>query len=190
MGKDTPSFVKVYAAPGIDSHPSEHGPFNSGAGFDPFTPTLKTPPFDWFNEAPSMGKATERLVGNFPSTQAKGADSLKLRKRGHSPWSGYIGGGREALAMQHPGGIVDTNTGASSLIAGGPGAPSTLVRLHGGRSQRGMKLPVLPQEVKRGGATSFPVGGGSHEPLTAPFRPKVPGFASIFAFRNAKGASK
>ncbi|SRR6266849_207228 len=184
--KDSPSFVKVFAAPGIDSHPTEQGVFNSGAGFDPVAPTLKTPPYDWLNEAPSQGYETENLIGNFGATKAKTIKNIAIRRRGISPWGGFFHGGRQALAMQHPGGITDHNAGCSSIIAGGPGAASTFARIHGGRSQRGMKLPILPQEVKRGGAQAFPLGGGSHEPLVAPLTPKVPGFVSIFQFRKVK----
>jgi hypothetical protein len=188
--KDTPIFVKVFAAPGIDSHIAEQGVFNSGAGFSPQAPTLKTPPFDWLNEAPEQGYATGRLIGEngdpAGKTVSKNAKGIAIRKRGVSPWGGFFHGGRQSLAMQHPGGIVDHNAGASPLIAGGPGAASTMARIHGGRSQRGMKLPVLPQNVQRGGQTQFPTGGGSHEPLTAPLKPLVPGFVSIFQFRNAK----
>jgi hypothetical protein len=192
--KDKPRFVKVFASPGIDSHIYEQGVFNSGASLSPQTPTLKTPPYDWGNEMPEQGYATGRLIGAFGDpagkTKAKGANHISVRKRGTSPWGGFFHGGRAALAMQHPGGIVDTNTGCSPLIAGGPGQGSTLVRVKGGRPQRGMKLPVLPQNVKRGGIMAMPTGGGSHDPLTAPLRPMVPGFVSIFSFKQVKPSAR
>jgi hypothetical protein len=53
-----------------------------------------------------------------------------------------------------------------------------------------MKLPVLPVETKRGGLAPMPQGGGSHEPLTAPLKSNVPGFPSIFMFRNQAKAAK
>lgn len=173
-------FVKVYAAPGIDSHPQEFGVYNSGAGRAPETTTLKTPPYDWFNEAPSQGYHTENLIGNFDATKAPHANQMAVRKRGVSPWGGFFPGKRIALAYQHPGGIADMNPGASSRISGGPGAASSLVRTHGVRNNRGMKLPVLPPSVTRGGSAPVPSGGGSHEPLTAPILPKIPGWPSIF----------
>jgi hypothetical protein len=185
--KDKPRFVKVFASPGIDSHIYEQGIFNSGASFSPQTPTLKTPPYDWSNEAPEQGGAPGRLIGTFGDpagkTKSKIANQIAVRKRGVSPWGGFFSGGRASLAMQHPGGITDTNLGCSPLIAGGPGQASTLVRVKGGRPQRGMKLPVLPQNVKRGGVMAMPTGGGSHDPLTAPLRSMVPGFVSIFGFK-------
>lgn len=184
-------FVKVFAAPGIDSHTDEQGVFNSGAGFDPKAPTLKTPPYDWLNEAPEQGYAAGHLIGigSNDATKSKPAHALSVRRRGISPWGGFFHGGRQALAFQHPGGITDHNAGASSLIAGGPGSASSLVRISGGRNDRAMKLPVLPQQSKRGGLIAMPAGGGSHDPLVAPFLPNVPGWPSIFMFRNApKGA--
>ena len=179
-------FVKVYATPGIDSHPNEQGVFNSGAAFDPTAQTLKTPPYDWGNEAPEQGYETGELIGigSSGATKTKPANALSIRRRGISPWGGFFHGGRQALAMQHPGGIVDHNAGASALIAGGPGSASSMVRISGGRSTRGMKLPVLPQQTKRGSAAAMPTGGGSHDPLVAPLSPNVPGWPSIFMFRN------
>jgi hypothetical protein len=173
-------FVKVFAAPGIDSHPSEVGVFASGAGREPETSTFKSAPYDWFNEAPSQGYHTENLIGGFDATKAPPATSMSIRKRGVSPWGGFFPGKRAALIYQHPGGIADMNPGASSRIAGGPGQASSLVRTHGVRNNRGMKLPVLPATVTRGGSAPVPSGGGSHEPLTAPILPKVPGWPSIF----------
>jgi hypothetical protein len=175
-----PSFVKVYAAPGIDSHPTEQGLFASGAGFDPIALPAKTHPYDWLNESPSQSYATENLIGNFDATKAQPAKSMSIRKRGVSPWGGFFPGRRAALTFQHPGGIADMNPGCSAIIAGGSGQGSSMVRLHGVRNNRGMKLPVLPQEVTRGGTAPTPSGGGSHEPLTAPLIPKVPGWPSIF----------
>lgn len=177
-------FVKVFAAPGIDSHPDEQGVFNSGAGFDPQAPTAKTQPWDWYNEAPTQHYETENFVGNFGATKAPDASKLKIRKRGLSPWGGFGPGMRASLTYQHPGGIADMNPGADRLIAGGPGAASSFCRLHGVRDNRGMKLPVLPQEVNRGGLAPVPSGGGGHDPLAAPLRPKIPGWPTIFAFRS------
>jgi hypothetical protein len=173
-------FVKVFAAPGIDSHPSEQGLFNSGAGFDPTATTLKAAPYDWLNEAPTQSYQTENFIGNFTATKAPDAQSLSIRKRGVSPWGGFFPGKRASLIYQHPGGIADMNPGASARVAGGKGSASSLVRTHGVRNNRGMKLPVLPQEVTRGGSAPMPSGGGSHEPLTAPILSKVPGWPSIF----------
>lgn len=181
-------FVKVFGAPGIDSHPSEVGVYNSGAGLHPNTETYKTAPYDWLNESPEQGYEHGEFIGSGSQgvTKTKQANSLQIRKRGISPWGGFFHGGRASLAMQHPGGIVDTNTGASSMIAGGAGQASSFVRLHGGRDDRGMKLPVLPQETKRSGIAPFPAGGGTHDPLAAPLQSKVPGFPSIFMFRGNK----
>lgn len=173
-------FVKVFAAPGIDSHPQEFGVYNSGAGRAPETTTLKTPPYDWFNEAPSQNYQTENFIGNFGATKAQPANQIAIRKRGVSPWGGFFPGKRAALTFQHPGGIADMNPGASARIAGGPGGASSMVRTHGVRNNRGMKLPVLPPSITRGGSAPVPSGGGSHEPLTAPILPKVPGWPSIF----------
>jgi hypothetical protein len=175
-------FVKVYAAPGIDSDTYEYGVFNSGAAFDPQAPTYKTPPYDWLNEAPEQGYKPGKLIGDGDkgATISKPANQMSIRKRGVSPWGGFYPGQAEALAFQHPGGIADMNPGASRLIAGGVGQASSMVRVHGVRNNRGMKLPVLPQEVTRGGIAPLPSGGGSHEPLTAPLLSKVPTWPSIF----------
>jgi hypothetical protein len=177
-----PPFVKVFAAPGIDSHISEQGVFNSGAGLDPHAPTTKTPPYDWSNESPSQGYETEHLVGNFGATKAPTAKSIAVRRRGFSPFGGFFPGKNISLSYQHPGGIADINPGASSLIAGGPSSASSLVRLNGGKINRGMKLPILPQQIVRGGVAGMPSGGGSHEPLVAPLMPKVAGWPTIFSF--------
>jgi len=185
-----PPFVKVFAAPGIDSHTSETGVFNSGAGFDPNAPTLKTPPWDWTNEAPTQSYGTENLVGNFGATKAPDAQSLKVRRRGLAPFGGFFPGKRASLAYQHPGGIADMNPGASSRIAGGPGAASSFCRLSNPSKDRGLKLPVLPNQVAPGLPAPIPTGGGSHEPLAAPLMPRVPGWPTIFSFRGPKVAKK
>jgi hypothetical protein len=188
-----PSFVKVFAAPGIDSAPEEFGVRSSGAAFDPGTAPPQTSPYDWLNESPSQSYQTEEFIAGYPATRAKPANQIAVRKRGVSPWGGFFPGKRAALARQHPGGIADMDPGASSHIAGGKGAASSMVRLHGVRNNRGMKLPVLPQEVTRGGLAPVPSGGGSHEPLTAPMIPKVPGWPSIFKIvpmHEAKGSGK
>jgi hypothetical protein len=186
-------FVKVFATPGIDSDPSEQGVFNSGAGLHPHTQTLKTKPYDWLNESREQGYGAGFLVGagdTNSQTKSKQANQLSVRRRGIAPWGGFFKGGRAHSAMQHRGGIVDSNTGASGLIAGGPGQASTLVRVQGGRVDRNMKLPVLPTQTKRGGVAPMPQGGGSHDPLTAPLKSNVPGFPSIFMFRNRTRGSR
>ena len=180
-------FVKVFAAPGIDSHPSEVGVFASGAGREPETATFKSAPYDWSNECPTQHYNTERLIGGFDATLAPPANSMQIRKRGISPWGGFFRGKAHNLIYQHPGGIADMNPGASSRISGGPGAASSLVRTHGVRNNRGMKLPVLPPDVTRGGSAPVPSGGGSHEPLTAPIMPKIPGWPSIFKVTTEVG---
>jgi hypothetical protein len=184
VAKDAPSFVKVFAAPGIDSTTHEQGVFNSGAGFDPNAPTLKTPPYDWNKENPALGYGTGRLVGNYPETTAPDATSLKVRKRGLSPFGGPFSGTGSILSHQHPGGIADMNPGAGSLIAGGRGQASSFCRVNGKYADvnRRLKLPVLPVPAPRGGVTSFPSGGGSHEPLTAPLQPQISGWPTIFKF--------
>lgn len=176
-------FVKVFAAPGIDSHPAEVGVFNSGAAFDPGAPTLKTPPYDWGNEAPSQDLDTEHLVGGYVATKAPVAASLKIRRRGLSPWGGaYL----SVHGQQHPGGITDLNPGSGSVIAGGVGQASSFCRINAknAANNRRMKLPVLPQTAVRAGVSAFPTGGGSHEPLVAPMMPKVPGWPTIFGFTS------
>lgn len=181
-------FVKVFAAPGIDSQTGEFGVLASGAGHRPDAPTFKASPYDWYNEAPTQHYETENLVGNFPATKAPPANSMAIRRRGFTPWGGFFPGKRAAVSHQHPGGIADMNPGASSQIAGGPGAASSFCRLHGVRDNRGMKLPVLPQEVTRGGLANIPTGGGSHDPLVAPMKPRIPGWPTIFAFVGEKKA--
>ena len=182
-----PSFVKVFAAPGIDSHISEQGVFNSGAGLAPDHATLKTPPYDWGNEVETYDHNTGRLVGNFAATQAPNAASMKIRKRGISPWGGNSTHQR-GISHMHPGGIADMNPGADSRIAGGSGAASSMCRVNRVTdNSRGMKLPVLPQETARGGAGNVPAGGGGHDSLAAPLKPKVPGWPTIFSFTSKKG---
>lgn len=179
---DSP-FVKVFGSPGIDSHTDEVGLFNSGAGLSPHTGTAKASPWDWWNEAPTQHYETENLIGNFSATKAPNAKSIAVRKRGLSPWEGFFPGKRASVIYQHPGGIADMNPGADSRIAGGPGAASSFCRMHGVRDNRGMKLPVLPQEITRGGLAPMPTGGGGHDSLSAPLKPKVPGWPTIFSFR-------
>jgi hypothetical protein len=183
-----PPFVKVFAAPGIDSHPDEVGVYASGAGRD--AGSFKVAPYDWLNESPEQGYATGNLIADNMATKAKPINSISIRRRGVSPWGGFFPGKQASIIYQHPGGIADMNPGASSTIAGGPGAASSFVRLHGVRGNRGMKLPTLPQEVTRGGNQPFPAGGGSHEPLTAPLIPKVPGWPSIFKVSIAATPAK
>lgn len=178
---------KQFAAPGIDSGPEEFGVFNSGAGRHPDTATLKASPTDWANEAASMGFETEHFVGNYPATKAPGASSLQIRRRGKAPFGGFFPGARNKEAYQHPGGNVDHNAGADHLIAGGPGQASSFVRVNKTtKPNRGMKLPVMPETIVRGGLATLPAGGGSHEPLVAPLQPKVAGWSSIFSFRGKR----
>lgn len=181
-------FVKVFASPGIDSDISEVGLFNSGATFRPedARKAAKASPHDWGNEAPSQAHKTENLVGGFDATKSKDPRSLRVRNRGISPFGGTFPGAHLA-SHQHPGGIVDMNPGAGSMIAGGTGAASSLVRISRvGDDTRGMKLPVLPKQVTRGGKAMFPQGGGGHDAVAAPIAPKMPGFASIFSFGGKK----
>jgi hypothetical protein len=178
---------KLFAAPGIDSGVDEYGINNSGAGRHPDAKTTKAAPTDWSNESPVQNHATGRLVGNYSATQAPNAKSMAIRRRGLAPFGGFFPGKRSGLSMQHPGGIVDHNAGADHLIAGGTGQASSMCRVNviGRKSDAGMKLPVMPSTITRGGISAIPSGGGSHEPLTAPLQPKVSGWASIFAFRKA-----
>lgn len=177
-------FVKMFAAPGIDSSTSEQGLFNSGAGLDPNAPTMKTAPFDWGNETASQGYQAEHLVGNYGATKAPDATSMKIRKRGLSPFGGFFPGKRQSIAYQHPGGIADMNPGANSMIAGGTNRGVVFCRVNsaGASPTRRMKLPTLPQKVTRGGVSKFPTGGGSHEPLVAPMQPQIQGWPTIFKF--------
>lgn len=184
-----PLSFKVFAAPGIDSAVDEQGVFNSGAGLHPDHETLKAAPTDWSNESPTQNHTTGRLVGNYAATEVKGADSLKIRRRGLAPFGGFFSGKNE-LAMQHPGGIVDHNAGADHLIAGGPGAAATFCRVNvtNQKQNRGAKLPVLPRLLPRGDVSRIPAGGGSHEPLVAPLQPKIAGWPTIFSFTKGRSA--
>lgn len=178
-------FVKMFAAPGIDSHPAEHGCFNSGAGFDPSAPTMKTPPYDWGNESPTQNHGTGCLIGNFEATRSPDATSLKIRRRGIDPWGGpppTTGGAN--LGNTHPGGITDMNPGSASTIAGGTGHAPTMchVNLKKTSFTRGMKLPVMPSQAMTGGRNSLPSGGGFGGSLAAPIRPSIPGWTTIFSF--------
>jgi hypothetical protein len=184
-------YYKLFAAPGIDSQITEQGLISSGAGLHPDTVTEKASPTDWQNESPSQGYATDRFIGNFAATQAPNPTSLRVRRRGLSPFGGTFPGKSGTLAYQHPGGISDMNPGASSLIAGTGNStpPICRVNTHNPKT-RGMRLPVLPTQIVRGGQGVMPTGGGSHEPLTAPLQPRVSGWASIFSFRSNKAVAK
>lgn len=177
---------KLFAAPGIDSGVEEYGVFASGAGRAPHTATTKASPTDWGNEAPTQSYETENFVSGYPETKAPSANSLQVRRRGKAPFGGFFAGARASLAYQHPGGITDHNAGADHLIAGGPGAASTFCRVNvlPRKKGQGMKLPVLPTQVVRGGLAGIPSGGGGHEPLAAPLQPKISGWKGIFSFRN------
>jgi hypothetical protein len=179
--------VKMYASPGIDSVPQEVGVFASGAGFRPDSPTFKAKPYDWANESRDQGYATGRLIGNFAATQAKNANRLKIRRRGKAPFGGTFIPPGNPHSQQHIGGITDMNPGASHLIAGGPGAASTFVRMNTSKEKtnRGAKLPVMPNRVTRGGVLPLPTGGGFDAALAAPLTSKVSGWPTIFSFRNA-----
>jgi hypothetical protein len=182
---------KMFAAPGIDSGVDEYGVFNSGAALHPNAPTKKAAPTDWSNESPTVGYATSRLVGNYADTQAPDASSLKIRRRGLAPFGGFFSGPRSGLAYQHPGGIVDHNAGADHLIAGGPGQASTFCRVNGGKKNNaGMKLPILPSTITRGGPSVMPAGGGFDGTLAPPLQNKVNGWQSIFAFRGTGAVAK
>ncbi len=182
-----PLVYKMFAAPGIDSHPLDVGIFNSGAGRAPDTETAKAAPTDWSNESPTQNRTAGRLVGNFEATAASGANSMAIRRRGLAPFGGFFAG-RNSLAVQHPGGIVDHNAGADHLIAGGPGAASTFCRVNitQQKHNRGAKLPIMPRMLQRGTVAQIPAGGGQYEPLVAPLQPKISGWPTIFSF--TKGA--
>jgi hypothetical protein len=185
------SFVKVFASPGIDSTPGEFGVIASGAAFPPVAGTYKTPPWDWANDAPEQGNEPGRLVGNFSATTAPVAADLKVRRRGLSPFGGSFQSPGNPHSQQHTGGIVDMNPGASFLIAGGPGAASSMVRLQSKikKPNLGMKLPVLSNAVQRGGVVPLPAGGSADAGLAAPLMPKLTGWPTIFAFRNPAAAT-
>lgn len=182
-----PLVFKMFAAPGIDSVPTEVGVFNSGAALAPDHPTAKASPTDWANESVEQNYSAGRLVGNYEATQAKGANSIAIRRRGLAPFGGFFAG-KQSLNVQHLGGIVDHNAGADHLIAGGPSAAATFCRVNitQQKHNRGAKLPIMPRMIQRGKLASIPAGGGSHEPLVAPLQPKVSGWPTIFSF--TKGA--
>ena len=180
-----PSFVKTFAAPGIDSKPTEFGILASGAGQHPTVPTFKVNPWDWYNESASQGYSTERLVGNFPATQAPTMDKMKIRRRGVDPWGGTFA--MHPHSLQHPGGITDMNPGADYMIAGGRGAASSMVRLsiRNANVSQGMKLPVLPPGATRAGLAPMPTGGNFDGSPATPLLPTVAGWPTIFSFRGA-----
>lgn len=187
--------MKVFACPGIDSDVSEYGVFNSdagragGRGFK-----QKGVPSDWSSRNPVWGLATGRLVGNYAATQSPNVKSLRIRRRGVSPWGGYphhILKSRykndNADSMLNVGGSVDMNPGCSSLIAGGSGAASSMVRTQSKEKRdRGMKLPVLPATLHRKGNASTPMGGTSNAP-SAPITPRLMGLPSIVKVKRMAG---
>lgn len=181
-----PSFVKTYASPGIDSGPAEFGIFVSGAAQHPITRTFKVNPWDWFNESASQGYSTEKLVGGFSATQAPTVDTLKIRRRGVSPFGGMFM--QHPHSLQHPGGIADLNPGADYRIAGGKGQASSMVRVSAptdAMPNRGMKLPTLPRGASRGGVANIPTGGTFDSSPAVPLMPKIAGWPTIFSFRMA-----
>jgi hypothetical protein len=191
--------VKMFAAPGIDSDVLEWGVYSSGAGLHPSTPTSKVPPSDWLAVNPDISHATGKLVGNFDATKAQDPRGMRVRRRGISSWGGLMPGSAPHAAgptdvrqgttkFRKSGGIVDTNLGASGIIAGGPGQASSMVRLSGQRKDSGMKLPQLPNQVARGGKVAFPAGG-MHGLPPAPLIPKIPGLAGIIRVVQAKQAT-
>src|SRR5713101_1335838 len=141
---------KRYAAPGIDSTIKEQGVVSSAAGSafvvnegQPF----KSSPGDWISFGAQQDHATEELIKGFNATEALKADDLKTRKRGVSPWGGKFVTAVPTITKR--GGIADMNPGAGSYIAGGASAASRFVRIKTMQPDRGMKLPILPQETKR-----------------------------------------
>lgn len=175
--------MKAFASPGIDSNPDEHGVYNSGAGLRPDTPVSKThalPP-DWGSNNPLIDHVTSNLIGGFDATAAPDASTIRVRRRGVSPFGGSFDRFGSGINANKSGGTSDMNTGASGLIAGGKGQASSFVRVQGPKKQdEGMKLPVLPKQVIRGGVTATPSGGGvMGTGAPAPIQPKVYGFPSI-----------
>ncbi len=173
-----------FAAPGVDTGTFDQGAYKSGAGLPLESPQVQnpnSPPWDWGSNNPLIDHATSNLVGNFDATKTPNASTIRIRRRGITPWGGSFdnyGVGRNA---QKSGGIVDTNTGADIRISGGKGQASSFVRVNGPRkSDEGMKLPVLPKQVVRGGVVLTPTGGGiMGTGAPAPIQPKVYGFPSI-----------
>lgn len=184
---------KKFASPGIDSSPDEQGVFNSGAGMGPNVKTAKSGanPYDWNGRNPYSALQSGRLIGNFPATQAPPASSLRIRRRGISPFGGAADRFKSGAIREKAGGIVDMNPGAGSLIAGGPGAAASMVRVNGARKvNEGMKLPVLPMAVTRGGTAVMPAGGGvlGFGPA-APLVPKLPMPSVIKVLTNPASVS-
>lgn len=174
------SIVKVFAAPGIDSSVEEQGIRSSGAGFHPAAIPSKATPYDWFSIAPEQLNDTGRLIGNYDATKAPTPDSLRIRRRGITPFPSFPQG-RNPNVHANVGGSIDTNAGADSHIAGGRGQAASMVRVNGAKkANEGMKLPILPKQILRGNAVGVPAGGamlGTGSP--APIQPKMFGFPSI-----------
>lgn len=189
--------MKRFAAPGIDTGLMDQGVFNSGAGFAPDAPQVLNPsyaPLDWASNNPTIDHATENLIGNFDATKAPDASTIRTRRRGISPWGGAYDNYGYGTNRQKSGGIVDLNLGADNRVAGGKGQASSFVRVSGPKKpDEGMKLPVLPKQVVRGGPMASPTGGGvMGTGAPAPVQPKVYGFPSIIKIlvnpASAKGA--
>lgn len=179
-------FVRHYAAPGIDSNLEEFGIRSSGAGLHPETVTLKSAPYDWGGINPTAHYDVSELVNGYLETKAPSADRIRVRVRGIDPFGGFFPG-KHPNVNYKAGGVADTNTGLSSMIAGGPGQASSLVRVGKVLPTQGMKLPVLPAEARRGGAMKMPAGGSTTGEAPAPFTPKVAGFPGIFGFIKQGG---
>lgn len=190
------------ASPGVDGF-HNWGPFASGASTSGFASVTKAGrvPSDWASNDPNWGHPGGGGVGSiFPSV--KGAKAIRNRKRGISPFEGFFssvsgrsgkvnvesGSGLKADSVMKPGGIVDLNPGADNAIAGGvmgAGQASTLVRLHGVRGDRNMRLPVMPPAAARSGEPMNPAGGAQDAGPMAPLMPQVAGMPSIFGFFSA-----
>ena len=176
--------MKRFAAPGIDSGTLNQGVYNSGAGLSLDSPQVLNPsyaPYDWSSRNPLVSEQTGNLIGGFDATKAPTAADIRTRRRGLTPWGGSFDNYGSGRNVQKSGGIVDMNTGADLRIAGGKGQASSFVRVSGPKkADEGMKLPVLPKQIVRGGVMATPTGGGvMGTGAPAPIQPKVYGFPAI-----------
>lgn len=188
----------VPASPGMDG---EHnfGPLQSGAstgGSLGVRTVASTAPSDAGSLNTNWGHNGGGGVGSvFP--HSKPASAARNRKRGISPWGGFFtsvsgrkanlstnsGSGVRSDAVMKPGGTADLNPGADNSIAGGIlGATqaSTMVRLNGGRGNRNMRLPVMPDAAQPSKVRMTPGGAGPDGGIAAPLIPQIPGFPGIF----------
>lgn len=184
-----------FASPGIDAGTFDQGAYKSGAGLSLDSPQVQTPnfaPSDWSSRNPLIGDQTGNLIGNFDATRAPDAKSIRVRRRGVTPWGGSFDNYGTGMNVQKSGGIVDLNTGADMRIAGGKGQASSFVRVAGPKKpDEGMKLPVLPKQVTRGGIMATPTGGGvMGTGAPAPIQPKVYGFPAIIKVLINPGSAK